>query len=209
MRTDVRTYAGGDTTVERMALEAGALGYGAIVSVGGPPMTCGSVRVIPGVYVAAEKQNQALAAVRRAAEGTFVTVRLGEQGFNRAAAGFAGVHALSGVYRCRRNSFDHVAARTAADRGVAVELVLAPLVRERGGLRQAALRRYADVLVLQARYGFPLVLGSGARSCLDLRAPRAAHALCRLFGLDADGVEAALTGVEALMSPALPVRVVE
>ncbi len=53
-----------------------------------------------------------------------------------------------------------------------------------------------------ARYGFPLVLGSGARSCLDLRAPRAADALCRLFGLDADGVEAALTGVEALMAPA-------
>ena len=149
MRTDVRTYAGGDTTVERMALEAGALGYGAIVSVGGPPMTCGAVRVIPGVYVAAEKQNQALAAVRRAPEGAFVTVRLGEQGFNRAAAGFPGVHALSGVHRCRRNSFDHVAARTAAERGVAIELVLAPLVRERGGLRQAALRRYADVLVLQ------------------------------------------------------------
>jgi ribonuclease P/MRP protein subunit RPP1 len=119
------------------------------------------------------------------------------------------VHALSGVHRCRRNSFDHVAARTAAQRGVAVELVLAPLVRERGGIRQAALRRYADVLVLQARYGFPLVLGSGARSCLDLRAPRAASALCRLFDLDADDVEAAFAGVDALMTPAGPVRVVE
>ncbi len=209
MRTDVRTYAGGDTTVERMALEAGALGYDAIVSFGAPAMTCGKVRVIPGVDVAAEKQNQALAVVRRAPEGAFVSVRLGEQGFNRAAAGFPGVHALSGVHRCRRNSFDHVAARTAAQRGVAIELVLAPLIRERGGLRQAALRRYADVLVLHDRYGFPLVLGSGAHSCLDLRAPRAAAALCRLFGLDADGVEAAFTGVEALMAPAGPVRVVE
>ena len=209
MRTDVRTYAGGDTTVERMALEAGALGYEAIVSVGGPAMTCGAVRVIPGIDIAAEKPNQALAAVRRAPEGAFVTVRLGEQGFNRAAAGFGGVHALSGVYRCRRNSFDHIAARTAAERGVAVELVLAPLVRDRGGLRQAALRRYADVLVLHNRYEFPLVLGSGARSCLDLRSPRAARALCRLFDLDADGVEAALTGVGALMAPAGPVRVVE
>jgi ribonuclease P/MRP protein subunit RPP1 len=209
MRTDVRTYAGGDTTVERMALEAGALGYGAIVSLGGPPMTCGAVRVIPGVDVQADKPNQALAAVRRAPEGAFITVRLGEQGFNRAAAGFGGVHALSGVYRCRRNSFDHVAARTAAERGVAIELALAPLVRERGGLRQAALRRYADVLVLHERYEFPLVLGSGARSCLDLRAPRATSALCRSFGLDEDGVEAAFTGVDALMAPTLPVRVVD
>jgi ribonuclease P/MRP protein subunit RPP1 len=209
MRTDVRTYAGGDTTVERMALEAGALGYGAIVSVGGPPVTCGAVRVIPGVDVAAERPNQALAAVSRAPAGAFITVRLGEQGFNRAAAGLPGVHALSGVHHCRRNAFDHIAARTAGERGVAVELVLAPLVRERGGPRQAVLRRYADVLVLHHRYGFPLVIGSGARTCLDLRAPRAASALCRLFGLDADSVEAAFTEVESLMAPAMPVRVVE
>ena len=209
MRTDVRTYAGGDTTVERMALEAGALGYGAIVSVGGPATTTGPVRVIPGVEVAAERSHQALAGIRKAPAGAFVSVRLGDQSFNRAAAGLPGVHALSGVHRCRRNSFDHVAARTAGERGVAVELVLAPLVRERAGLRQAALRRYADLLVLHARYDFPLVLGSGARSCLDLRAPRAASALCRLFGLDADGVEEAFAGVDALMAPTGPVWGVE
>lgn len=209
MRTDVRTHAGGDTTVERMALEAGALGYGAIVSHGGTAMSVGSVRVIPGVEIATPRPALALAAIRRTPPGFFVTVTLGERGFNRAAAGFSGVHALAGVHRCRRDSFDHVAARTAAERGVAVELLLSPLVRERGGLRQAALRRYADVLVLHNRYGFPLVLGSGARSCLDLRAPRAAAALCELFGLDAEGVESAVTAVAPLMAPARPVRVVE
>ncbi len=206
MRTDVRTYAGGDTTVGRMALEAGALGYGAIVSHGGPATVAGSVRVIPGVEVAAERPNQALAAVRKAPAGAFVAVRLGEQSFNRAAAALPGVHALAGVHRCRKNALDHVAARTAAERGVAIELVLAPLVHEEGGLRQAALRRYADVLVLQARYGFPLVLGSGARSCLDLRAPRAVGALCGLFGMDGDAVEAAFSGIDALMAPPGPVR---
>jgi ribonuclease P/MRP protein subunit RPP1 len=86
---------------------------------------------------------------------------------------------------------------------------LAPLIAERGGLRQAALRRYADVIVLHERYGFPLVLDTGARSCLDLRAPRAVSALCRLFGMDDDGVEAAFARVGALMDPARPVRVVE
>jgi ribonuclease P/MRP protein subunit RPP1 len=209
MRTDVRTHAGGDTSVERMALEAGALGYGAIVSFGGPALTVGAVRVIPGVEVAAERPNQALAAVRKAPAGAFVAVRLGEQGFNRAVAGFGGVHALSGVHRCGRHGFDHIAARTAAERGVAIELGLAPLVAERGGLRQAALRRYADVIVLHERYGFPLVLGSGARSCLGLRAPRAASALCRLFGMDDDSVEAAFACVGALMDPVRPVRMVE
>ncbi|HOV68669.1 MAG TPA: RNase P subunit p30 family protein, partial [Methanoregulaceae archaeon] len=88
------------------------------------------------------------------------------------------------------------------------ELLLAPLVRERGTARQSALRRYADVLVLHHRYGFPLVLGSGAQSCLELRAPRAFAALCALFGLDQDGVDAALSGVEGLLAPRSPVRVV-
>ena len=186
MRTDVRTLAGGDTSVERMALEAGALGYGAIVSVGGTAGTVGRVRVIPGV-----------------------TVRLGDPGFNRAAAGLPGVHALCGVHRCRKNAFDHVAARTAAERGTAVELLLEPLVRERGGRRQVAISRYADVVELHARYGFPLVLGSGASSCLDLRAPRAVRALCQLFGLDAESVERALGAVEGLLAPGGPVREVE
>ncbi|NLX50364.1 MAG: ribonuclease P [Methanospirillum sp.] len=209
MRTDVRTLAGGDTSVERMALEAGALGYGAIVSVGGTAGTVGRVRVIPGVTVRAASPNRAMAEIRRAPEGAFVTVRLGDPGFNRAAAGLPGVHALCGVHRCRKNAFDHVAARTAAERGTAVELLLEPLVRERGGRRQVAISRYADVVELHARYGFPLVLGSGASSCLDLRAPRAVRALCQLFGLDAESVERALGAVEGLLAPGGPVREVE
>ena len=206
MRTDARTYTDGDTSLERMALEAGALGYGAIVAVGAPAGVFGGVRVIPGASISAPNPNRAMAMVRKAPTGAFVTLQLGEAAFNRAAAALPGVHALSGAHLCRRHAFDHITARTAAERGLGIELLLDPLVRERGSARQSALRRYADLLVLHQRYEFPLVLGSGARSCLDLRAPRAAAALCGLFGLDRDEVEAALSGVESLMAPNSPVR---
>lgn len=208
MRTDARTQIDGDTTLERMALEAAALGYQAIVAIGGEAGSFGGVQVIPGVSICAPNPNRALTAIRRAPSGAFVALQLGEGPFNRSAASLPGVHALSGVHLCRKNAFDHVAARTAAERGVAVELLLAPLVRERGAARQSVLRRYADVLVLQHRYGFPLVIGSGAGSCLDLRAPRSVAALCGLFGLDHDGVDAALSGVESLMRPKAPVQVI-
>ncbi|HOT93622.1 MAG TPA: RNase P subunit p30 family protein [Methanoregulaceae archaeon] len=191
-----------------MALEAGALGFGAIVAVGAPAGSFGGVRVIPGVSISAPNPNRALDGIRKAPQGAFVSLRLGDGPFNRAAALLPGVHALSGVHLCPKHAFDHVTARTAAERGVAVELLLAPLVQERGPARQSALRRYADVLVLHHRYGFPLVLGSGAQSCLELRAPRAFAALCALFGLDQDGVDAALSGVEGLLAPRSPVRVV-
>lgn len=206
MRTDARTYTDGDTSLERMALEAGALGYGAIVAVGAPAGVFGGVRVIPGASISAPNPNRAMAMVRKAPAGAFVTLQLGEAAFNRAAAALPGVHALSGAHLCRRHAFDHITARTAAERGLGIELLLDPLVRERGSARQSALRRYADLLVLHERYEFSLVLGSGARSCLDLRAPRAAAALCGLFGLDRDEVEAALSGVESLMAPNSPVR---
>jgi ribonuclease P/MRP protein subunit RPP1 len=209
MRTDARTYIDGDTSAERMALEAGALGYDAIVAVGAMGSVPGRVRVIPGASISASSVNRVMAEVRKAPREAFVTVQLGEPGFNRGVAALSGIHALAGIHRCRRNSFDHVAARTVAERHVGLEISLAPLVADRGPIRQSALRRYADLLVLHDRYGFPLVLGSGARSCLALRAPRAAAALCRLFGLDEDGVEAAFSAVEALMSPPSSVRVVE
>lgn len=209
MRTDARTHIDGDTTVERMALEAGALGFTAIIAIGAPAGSFGGVRVIPGVSIEAPNPNRAMASIRKVPQGAFVTLQLGEGTFNRAAASLPGVHALSGVHLCRKNAFDHVTARTAAERGVAIELLLAPIIREQGAARQSVLRRYSDVLVLHHRFGFPLVLGSGARSCLDLRAPRAAAALCGLFGLDDDGVDAAFSGIESLMTPKVPVRVVE
>ena len=208
MRTDARTYTDGDTTLERMALEAGALGFGAIVAIGATAGSVHGVRVIPGHSIVAPNPNRAMAALRAAPPGAFVTLQLGEAAFNRAAVALPGVHALSGLHLCRRHAFDHIAARTAAERDVGIELLLDPLVRERGSVRQSTLRRYADLLVLHDRYAFPLVLGSGARSCLGLRAPRAASALCGLFGLDPGQVEAAFSGVEALMAPRAPVRVV-
>ncbi len=208
MRTDARTYSNGDTTLERMALEAGALGYGAIVAIDAPAGPLGGIRVIPGISISAPNPNKAMASLRKAPAGAFVTLQLGEAAFNRAAAALPGVHALSGAHLCRRHAFDHITARTAAERGVGVELLLEPLVQGRGSARQSTLRRYADLLVLHERYEFPFVLGSGAHSCLGLRAPRAASALCGLFGLDHDAVEAAFSGVEALMAPTSPVRVV-
>ena len=115
-----------------------------------------------------------------------------DESITRWAVSQGGVHILKGVHQGPKNAFDHVAARTAGERGVAVEIDLAPIVALRGRDQQRVLACYADVLFLHRRYGFPLCIASNARSVLDQRSVREAIGLCSLFGMDGDGAGAAL-----------------
>jgi ribonuclease P/MRP protein subunit RPP1 len=135
-------------------------------------------------------------------------VSSGDLAFNRGVIGLPGVRVLRGIHRSPRAAFNHVTAREAEARGVAVELDLSPLVGDRGIQRQRAISRYRDLLDLHRRYHFPLTLASNARSILGQRSVRDMVLLSRLFGMEEDEVTGALSSLDSILAGRSPVRVV-
>jgi len=115
---------------------------------------------------------------------------------------------LRGVHRAPKGSFNHVAAREAEARGIAVELDLSPLVEARGLPRQKAISRYREILQLARRYAFPCTIASNARSILGQRSVRDIVLLARLFGMEEEEVMGALSSLDSILAGRSPVRVV-
>ena len=88
-----------------------------------------------------------------------------------------------------------MAAKIAADNTTALDVDLSLLIFGRGHLRQKAIHRYLDLMILYRRFEFPLTISSSAQSVLGLRAVREVTGLCSLFGMDETDVQAALAGV--------------
>lgn len=205
----IHPYPEGDSSLRRMAVEAGELGFDSIVVPDGTPFIYSGVRVIPAVLIAEESVRAVSGQLRKRGGGqSLVMVNAGENGFNRAVLNLKGVHMLRNLYLTRRQSFNHVCARLAADRGVAIDLDLYPVIHAAGRTRQRVLVRFGELIRLYSRYRFPLTISSNARSVLDLRSVEEITLLCSLFGMEEDDVRAALTTVEALLNPPGPVRVV-
>lgn len=210
-RTDACThpYPEGDSSARRLAVEAAALGYDSIVAIGAAACPDAAVPVLSGLLVREPSVKGVIDCIRAGAKrADLVIVNAGDLPFNRSVLGLRGVHVLRHLSRTSRNSFDHVAARLAAERRIAVEIDIHPLIAFRGADRQRALRRYADILRLMRRFRFPLTLASNARSILDQRSPQDAGGLCALFGMDRSEVDAALAGVGTVLEERGPVRVV-
>jgi len=197
-------YPDGDSTVSRMAIEARELGFDSLVAVGdaGHRFSC-AVEILQGAIITARSVKEVLRdpAVRRA---DLVCVDAGDLSFNRALANIKDVNVISKIHATRQNAFDHVAARTAAERGVAVEISIAPLIHLRGAKRQQALNRYADILALHRRYGFMLTISSAASSILDQRSVREIRGLCGLFGMTGAEVNEALSSVGRMIEHSGP-----
>lgn len=205
----IHPYPDGDSTLRRMALEAKELGFGSCVALTTQPIPVLPLKIIRGILLREETAKRVSTALRRVpAESGVVMVEAGESGFNRAVLSLRGIHVLKGIARTPQTSLDHVAARTAADHNIAVDIDLYPLVHERGMVRQKVLQRYEDLLVLHRRFRFPLTISSGARSILDQRSVRDMVLLCSLFRMSADEVRRALSSVEEITGRHGPVQVV-
>jgi ribonuclease P/MRP protein subunit RPP1 len=203
-------YPHGDTSVRRLALEAGVLGFDSLVAMDAPPAAFGGVTVMSGTLISNVPVRDIANRLKRLRESdTVISVAAGDAGFNRAVIGLKGIHILRGIHAADKNAFDHVTAKMAADSRVAVDIDLSTVIATRGIARQRALARYRDILVLEGRFEFPLTLSTGARSYLDLRSTREIAGLCSLLGMDLPLVETALGGVERVKVPPMPaVRVV-
>jgi ribonuclease P/MRP protein subunit RPP1 len=210
--TDACVYPrpSGDSSVRRMALEAHELRFDSLIAVDTPACDYAGVHVASGVVIGdIPAQDIAVRMKRHRATGTFVSVQAGDNGHNRAVLGMKGIHILCGIHRTDRYAFDHVTAKMAADNGVAIDVSLAPVIRERGVVRQRALDRYFDLMLLCRRFEFPLVISTHARSVLEMRSVREFSALASVIGLDIPDVERALSNAGRLPSPSSAVKVVQ
>lgn len=103
---------------------------------------------------------------------------------NRAACENPGVDILSHPYRGRGDSgINHVMGRKAAENKVAIELNLKYLLKLRPSHRHRVLSQFRDILKLQRKFKFPLIITSGAHSIYDLHTPRDIMALTSCFGM--------------------------
>jgi ribonuclease P/MRP protein subunit RPP1 len=192
----VYPFPAGDSSISRFAFEARSFGYDSIVAMDTPAAEICGVTVIPGTFLAGIPAKDVQNRAKKCRDtGTIISVQIGDNGFNRVVAGTNGVHILRGIGAADKRAFDHVAAKIAADNVTALDIDLSPVILGRGHLRQKAIHRYLDLMVLYRRFEFPLTLSSSARSVLGMRATRDVAGLCSLFGMDETDVREALGGV--------------
>ncbi len=188
----VHAYPEGGSTISLMALKAKEYGYAGIcvanhsnffLDVGNAPLPPG-VEVVQGIEVMARDANDLRRQVDRLRKKAKVlAVHGGDAAINRAACEDGRVDILMHPQDGKTGGINHVLARLAADRGVAIGFELLPLIHNRGGSRVKALSSYRSNLALAKKYGAPFVIVSGAMSFYDMRDVRTALSLCRLFGM--------------------------
>jgi ribonuclease P/MRP protein subunit RPP1 len=195
----VYPYPCGDSSVRRMALEARSLGFDRLVAAGISSGEYYGIEISNGVLIRDTMMKDLISRVRQERNSNaVVSVQAGDNGFNRSVTGVKGVHILRGIQSADKTAFDHVTAKMAADNCIAVDIDLSPLISGRGVIRQRAMHRYRDILVLERRFEFPITLSSHARSILEMRAVREISGLCSLLDMDAPDVEKAFTGVDTV-----------
>jgi ribonuclease P/MRP protein subunit RPP1 len=202
----IHPWPEGDSSLRRMALEARELGFDQVVATGGSGEFPGVLR---GTIIAAPSVKEVVSTLQGIPRGEgVVMVTSGDLAFNRAVIGLRGVRVLKGLHRSPRGAFNHVAAREAEAKGVAVELDLSPIVEGRGVQRQRVIARYRELLDLHRRYQFPFTLASNARSILAQRSVRDIVLIARLFGMEDGEVTGALSSLDSILVGRSPVQVV-
>lgn len=134
---------------------------------------------------------------RYSRKANFVIVQGGLDKLNRSALETADIDILSLPFGTKDSGFDHVIAKAAADKRVALEFDVGSLIRYRGGKRVHAMSELKQRLMLARKFEVQIVLTSGARSIYDIRGPRELMALASLFGMTKEEAREAMTTVPA------------
>lgn len=108
----------------------------------------------------------------------------GDLKINRAVCENIQVDILSRPYYKRRDcGINHVLAKEAARNNVAIELNVSDILKSWLTLRSKILAHFRDIVKLHKKFGFPLIITSGAASFYDIRSPEDLIALSKCFGL--------------------------
>jgi ribonuclease P/MRP protein subunit RPP1 len=186
----VHAYPEGGSTASRLAMAAKEYGYAGICVAdhsGYFPEVKGQVEgvdVIQGVEVVAKNANDLRKQADRFRKKVQVlAVHGGDPAINRAACEDERIDILMHPPDGKTSGINHILAKLAADKHIAIGFELLPIICAKGGSRVRALSNYRTNLALVKKYEVPFVFVSGAMSFYDMRDVRAAISLCRLFGM--------------------------
>ncbi len=129
--------------------------------------------IFSGVEIYAKNPDDLRKNVQRFREhNDILIVNGGDIKINRAACEDPRVDILAHPYKNRRDSgINHVLAKKAAENNVAIELNINSIIRTRLSLRAKILSQFRQILKLQRKFKFPLIIASNAYSTYDLRTP--------------------------------------
>lgn len=113
---------------------------------------------------------------------------------NRAACEDPRVDILTHPYKNRRDSgINHITAKKASQNDVAIELSINSIIKTRLSGRAKILSQFRQILKLQRKFGFPLIITSNAHSIYDLRTPGDIIAFAGCFGMTSDEIRDSLS----------------
>lgn len=161
----------------------------------------GDFKVYLGVEVVAVKANELRRLVDKYRRKVDVlTVHGGDESINRAACEDDRVDILAHPHEGKTSGINHIIAKLAADKFVAIQFDLAPIIANSGGSRVRVLSNYRTNLRLVKKYGAPFVISSYPISIYDLRDVRSVISLAGLFGMTE---EDAIKGISSYPSEIL------
>lgn len=155
----------------------------------------GNFEVISGIKIFPKNAEDLKKQIRNSRKKTNVLMAVGgDLKINRAACENIKLDILSRPYYKRRDcGINHVLAKEAARNDVAIELNVCDVLRARSPLRSKIMAHFQEIIKLQRKFKFPLVMGSGAVSLYDMRNPRDLIAFSQCFGLNKKEADLALS----------------
>lgn len=126
----------------------------------------------------------------------YILVHGGNAEINRYAVMDRRVGILAHPDKGRKDSgLDAFLARQAAINGVAIEMSISGLLNSRRNERVKRLRNLHANLMLKRKYGFDIIVTSGAKSRYDLRTPEEVAALLEVIGFTREEIVDAMVKV--------------
>ncbi len=151
--------------------------------------------ITPGIIIQGKNPHHLQKQIRSLRNKTnILMVDGGDLKINRAACENVKVDILSRPYYKRRDcGLNHVLSREAAKNNVAIELCFSDLLKSRNSLRSKIIAHFRDIIKLQRKFQFMLLITSGARTIYDLRTPQDIMALYRCLGLKKEEILRAIS----------------
>jgi ribonuclease P/MRP protein subunit RPP1 len=123
-----------------------------------------------------------------------VIVNGGDLKINRAACEDPRVDILAHPYKNRRDSgINHILAKKASENNVAIELSINQVIKTRLSFRAKILSQFRQILKLQRKFKFPLIITSNAYSIYDLRTPEDITAFAGCLEMTPDEIMSSLS----------------
>ena len=129
-----------------------------------------------------------------------ISVLGGDLKVNRNCLENVQIDVLSKPYFKRYDAgLNHILAKEAKENNVAIELVFSDILKSYLARRSKILANFRDIYKLYRKYGFPLILSSGAESVWDLRTVKDFQAVFTQTGLTYPEVEKSFRTAEKIL----------